>query len=153
MPFFVEERELEPQRVVSITGRVRVGQLPQTISETINGLVAYVTQAGGRITGAPLGIYHGPINEQDDGPIEVCVPAAGALEPTGAIVLRELPGGPAAVVTVRGDEGTFPTILEAYEAACDWIQGQGHRTAGPPREVWLSEPGEPEVFEIVWRFE
>jgi effector-binding domain-containing protein len=153
MPFSVEERKLKPQRVVTITTRVRVGQLPQTISQTINRLVAFVTDGGGQMTSAPLGIYHGPINAEDDGPIEICVPATGALEPTGDIVLRQLPGGPAAVVTVRGDEGEFPIILEAYDAACDWIQAHGHRPAGPPWEVWLSGPGEPQLFEIVWRYE
>ena len=153
MTFSVEKRELEPQGVVSITGRVHVGRLPEHIGETIDRLVAFVNERGGRVTGPPLGIYHGPINRQDDGPIEICLPAAGPFEPVGEVAIRELPGGPAAVVTVRGDEGRFPTILDAYDAACDWIQDHGHRTAGPPRELWLSEPGEPALFEIVWRYE
>jgi DNA-binding transcriptional MerR regulator len=153
MAFSVEERQLEPQRVVSITGRVHVGQLPAHIGRTIDRLARFVEEEEGRMTGPPLGIYHGPINQEDDGPIEVCLPAAGAMEPHGDIVIRELPGGPAAVVTVRGDEGRFPTILDAYDAACDWIQGEGHRTLGQPWEVWLSEPDEVAHFEIVWRFE
>lgn len=153
MAFAVQERALEPQRVVSITARVQVGELPEFISETIQRLAALVDAAGGRVTGAPLGIYHGPINQEDDGPIEVCLPAAGVWEPTGEVVIRELPGGRAAVVTVRAEEGDWPTILGAYDAACDWIQERGYRTAEPPREVWLSGPGEPAWFEIVWRFE
>jgi DNA-binding transcriptional MerR regulator len=153
MAFSVEERRLERRRVVSITGRVHVGQLPRFISQTINRLAQFVEEEGGRMTGPPLGIYHGPINQEDDGPIEVCLPADGPMEPRDDVVIRELPGGRAAVVTVRGDEGVFPTILGAYDAACDWIQEQGHRTLGPPWEVWLSGPDEPAHFEIVWRFE
>ena len=153
MALIVEERELLPQQVVSLTGHVLVGDLDPFIRETLHTLNAYVAAQGGRISGPPLGIYHGAINHEDDGPIEVCLPAEGAFRAEGEIRIRELAGGRAAVVVVRDEYSYFPKIIEGYDAGYDWVVAQGHRHAEAPREVWIGDPLSQGPFEIVWRFE
>lgn len=152
MTFEVEQRELTPQQVMSIEGHVLVKDLDAFITATLERINAQVREQGGRVTGPPLGLYHGQINEQDDGPLEICLPVEGAFTATGDLRLRELPGGPAAVVVARDEYAHFPHILQAYDAAHDWITGNGFQPAEPPREVWVGE-GSHGPFEIVWRYE
>jgi DNA-binding transcriptional MerR regulator len=149
----VEVKELLPQQVVSIEEHVLVNDLEHFILDGIKRLTDFVIAQGGNVIWPAFGIYHGPINHEDDGPIEVCVPAEGAFQATGDVRIREIPGGPAAVVTVRGEYCSFPKIIEAYDAAYDWIAGSGHKHVGPPREVWYGEADGDGPFEIVWRFE
>lgn len=149
----VESRELAPQQVVCITGHVLVKDIDPFIRQSLGRLMAFVEQQDGRIVGAPLGIYHGQINEQDDGPLEVCFPAAGAFTATGDIQIRELPGGPAAVVSIRDEYLHFPLILQAYDAAHDWIAANGYQMAEAPREVWHTTVEDGGPWEIVWRYE
>lgn len=130
-----------------------VDGLDAFIRDSIDRLQAFVAAQGGRISGPSLGIYHGPINHQDDGPIEVCLPAEGAFRAKDNIQIRELPGGRAAVVVVRDEFTFYPKIIEGYDAGYDWIAANGHRHIEPPREVWIGEPETGGPFEIVWRFE
>ena len=66
--FEVELRDEPALRYVSRTSNVKVDELSQFISETIGELVA------GGIDGPPFAIFHGPVNETDEGPVEVGVP-------------------------------------------------------------------------------
>jgi effector-binding domain-containing protein len=106
--------------------------------------------------GRPFGLYHGPVNHEDDGPVEACVPVAQQLELGTEIQSRELPGGRLASVTLRGPECHFPKVLEGYDAVYDWVQRNGYRTEGPPRETWISAPGvehvPDEAMEVAWIF-
>lgn len=149
----VETRELIPQQVVSIEGQVLVGELDNFIVHSLARLRAFISDQGGTISGPPLGLYHGPINHDDDGPLEVCLPAEGAFRAVGDVRLRVLPGGPAAVVVAEGEYGVFPRILEAYDAGYDWIIQNGHQIVESPREVWVGDPVSQGPFEIVWRYE
>lgn len=152
MLFMVDVIELDPQLVVSITGRTSEPQLDEVISSNLATLRKFVEEQGGKMVGGPMGIYHGPINEEADGPIEVCWPVQGRFSPFGDVVVRELDGGPAAHVPVKGEQCDFPTILEAYDAAADWINRNGYEFADSPRELWLSKPGEDEEMAVVWPF-
>ena len=153
MELQVEERALAPQQVASITGHVLVKDLDAFIGRSLERLHAFATGQGGRVNGAPLGIFHGQINHEDDGPIEVCLPVEGAFRTSGDVAIRELPGGRAAVVAIRDEYCSFPKILEAYDAGYDWIAGHGFKHVEPPREVWIGAPESGGPFEIVWRFE
>lgn len=153
MTLEIEERELLPQQVVSLTGHVLVSNLDQFIGDSLDALKAYVAAQGGRISGSPLGIYHGAINHEDDGPIEVCLPVEGAFRAEGEVRIRELSGGRAAVVVVRDEYSVFPKIIEGYDAGYDWIVAQGYSHVEAPREVWIGDAQSQGPFEIVWLFE
>ena len=153
MTMQVEERSLAPQQIVSIVAHVLVKDLDDVISRSLRELEAFVEAQGGKISGPPLGIFHGQINQEDDGPIEVCLPADGAFRAMGSVAVRELASGRAAVVEVRDEYMNFPKIIEAYDAGYDWIVSHGFRHAGPPHEVWIGSPESGGPFEIVWRFE
>ena len=134
--FEVEVKQVPAQRYSSRTANLHVHELPPFIGETIGELAA----AG--MDGPPFAIYHGQVNETDDGPVEVGVPQAGGD--------KELPAGEVAFTAVTGDDCAFPQILGAYDAIVRWAQENSREFAGSPREVYLSGPDEPQSWEVVW---
>ena len=135
----VSVKDVPAQRYASRAARVRVDRLDRFIADAIAEL-----SPRGEVVGAPFALYHGEVNEVDDGPVEVCVPLADGD--------RDLPAGTVAFTHARGDQCRFPEILGAYEAVATWAKQHGHELAGPPREIYLKgldEEQEP-VLEIAW---
>jgi DNA-binding transcriptional MerR regulator len=135
--FKVEVKEIAAQRYVSKTRNVRVSELASFIDETIAELSA------GRVEGPGFAIFHGQVNEHDDGPVEVGVPRSDGD--------HELASGEVAYTTVVGEQCDFPEILGAYEAISRWVKEHDRELACPPREVYLSALDEPLKLEIAWQ--
>jgi DNA-binding transcriptional MerR regulator len=129
--FEVELETVAAQRYVSRTKHVKVDELERFIVETAREL-------GGGV--GSFTIYHGQVNEHDDGPVEV-----GVLADDGD---HELAGGLVAATTVEGEQADFPQILGAYDAIARWAKENGRELAGPPREVCLAQ--EPLRLQIAW---
>ncbi len=152
MALDVHVRTVAPQPILSATKHTKVERLEQVILETLDNLLLLVEEQGGTVSGAPFGMYHGQINEEDDGPIEICIPVKQMLASRDGAVARELEGGQVASVMVEGNQCEFPAILKAYDAAYDWIRHNGYEIQDSPREVWLSKRGEYPRMEIAWPF-
>jgi DNA-binding transcriptional MerR regulator len=137
--FDVQTKKIEEQRYVSRTARVRIPELERFITTTIDELWRANDAA------APaFAIYHGEVNEDDDGPVEVGVPTAHGD--------RTLPESEVAYTTVSGSQCEFPEIIGAYDAIAQWVTANGRELAGSPREIYLSDPGKGEEhhWEIAW---
>ncbi len=150
MGFAVKLKVISPKQVLSVTTHVKVGKLSQTIEETLGVLNDMVKEQKAESAGPPFGIYHGAINEKDDGPIEICLPVRGHVNGNKKVVLKQLYGGNAASVTLLGEQCEFPAILNGYDAVAEWIPANGYQKHGAPREVWHSGPGPEAKMEIVW---
>ena len=154
MSLEVNVKQVATQQVLSSTHHIKVNKLDTTIQATVTAMYALLKEQNLEAASAPFGIFHGAINEQEDGPLEICLPVNGTVNGKGAIAVKQLQGGDAACVMTVGVETDFPAILGAYDAAADWINKNGYGMAEPPREVWHSGPGggiEPKM-EIVWLF-
>jgi len=149
MTLEVNVKTVASQQVISITRHVKVNKLDETIQKSLETLRAF---AGEKQTEAPFGIYHGSISEQEDGPIEICLPITEGVKAKGDVQVKTLEGGNAASVTMLGAQCDFPAILGAYDAAADWIQKNGYQMGEAPREVWHSTSGTDAKMEIVWLF-
>jgi DNA-binding transcriptional MerR regulator len=137
--FDVQTKSVADQRYVSRTARVRVPELERFITSTIDELwKAY------EASDHAFAIYHGEVNAEDDGPVEVGVPTA--------IGDRTLPGSEVAYTIVTGDQCRFPEIIGAYDAIAKWAAANGRELAGSPREIYRSDPskGEENRWEIAW---
>lgn len=132
----------------------RVGQLDPAIREALDRLGAVASERGLAVTGDPFGVFHGPVDEESTGPLEVCLPVDALTGPAGGIRSYRLVSASTAQVTVTGVETDFPAILAAYDTACEWVERSGHRTAGPPRETWHVLPWahEETVMTVCWQF-
>jgi DNA-binding transcriptional MerR regulator len=134
--FEVKVKQVPAQRYASRTANVRVPDLEPFILKTIDEL------SSEDVAGSPFTIFHGSVTEESDGPVEVCVPRSDGD--------RELPEGEVAYTTASGDQCDFPEILGAYDAVARWAREQGREFSSPPREIYLSAPGESMRFEIAW---
>jgi DNA-binding transcriptional MerR regulator len=152
MSLEVEVKEIPTQQIISITRRHKVDGLSEQIQKDCGALFTLAGEQGATAIEAPFGIYHGAVSEQEDGPIETCVPVNMKVEGRDDIEAKQLEGGKAACVVITGELCRYPDLLAAYDAAADWIQKNGFETAQPPREVWYTGPGPNAKWEIVWLF-
>ena len=106
-------RQESQQTIISITQRVFVGQLPGHLRITVRELRKFAAGRDLRETGHPFGYFHGIVSEQDDGPLEVCIPVSRETESTDRVRSTTLPGGRAACVEAAGDAAYYPAILDA----------------------------------------
>ncbi|MGX9685842.1 MerR family transcriptional regulator [Deinococcus wulumuqiensis] len=131
-----QTRSVPAQQVATLTRRVSVAELPAAIGAGLRELHKQLAAQGAAPTAAPFVIYHGEVNADSDGPIELCQPYAGALQPTGELTLREEPAHHEAFVTLTQAEFQFPSILSAYDDAES--SARAHGESGPLhcREVY-----------------
>lgn len=155
-PFDVQTRHVPAQQLACIQQRVNVQDLPRTIQQGIRDLQETIAAQGAAFAGAPIVIYHGEVNADSDGPIEVCWPYNGTLKPTGAIVLREEQAHHEAFVVLDKAQFEFPAILSAYDATCDYARAHGRSGPLDCREVYpydwdTAGEGDP-VGEVAWPY-
>ena len=127
-------KHVEEQPYFSRVQRVFIGDLERFICDTFTELGYTDAKA------PPFVLYHGPVNHEEDGPVEVCVPKSEAE--------KRLPAGEVASTAVSGPQCEFPEILGAYESVYRWAKEQGREPAGPPREIYFNRIGERLRMEI-----
>jgi DNA-binding transcriptional MerR regulator len=150
----ISVRHEQEQPIISITERVKVGQLPEHLRSRVQELREFAAARNLRETGHPFGYFHGIVSEQDDGPLEVCLPVSRETESTNRVHSTTLPAGRAAYVDTAGEATNYPAILRAYDAVYDWITTNGYETDGSPRETWRHTfpPQGTLNMEISWKF-
>ncbi|MXV20450.1 MerR family transcriptional regulator [Deinococcus xianganensis] len=151
----VQTRFQPQQNVATLTRHVLVADLPAAIQGGMQTLLDHVA-AQGTVAGAPFVIFHGEVNADSDGPIEICVPYGGPVTPAGDIALRVEPAHHEAFVALTREQFEFPQILAAYDATCAHATAHGTCTLRP-REVYGYDwdgaaPGEP-VGDVAWPYE
>jgi DNA-binding transcriptional MerR regulator/effector-binding domain-containing protein len=127
-------KQVEEQPYAGRTKRVLVPDLEPFIVDTFREL------GRERAPGPGFVLYHGPVNHEEDGPVEVCVP-----QPDGD---KRLPAGEIAFTEISGEQCRFPEILGAYDAVYRWINEQGREASGPSREIYLAGPRGVEQVQI-----
>jgi len=72
--------------------------------------------------------------------MEICAPVARTTDPPAGWQMQELP---ASTFVTLLHVGPYDTIGAAYDSLTAWIGAHDLAIAGPPREVYLSEPETP----------
>jgi len=132
-PTDVLTKHVTQRPYVSRTKRVLVPELDRLLSTTLEEL-------GDSDFGPAFTLFHGPVNHDEDGPVEVCVPKANGD--------KRLPAGEVAFTEISGSQCQFPEILGAYEAVYRWAKEHGREPNGPAREIYLGDPAEELRMEI-----
>jgi DNA-binding transcriptional MerR regulator len=135
----VRTRQVPKQRALTIQRALTVEGLSDFIMESTGVLYTHVEKSGAKTAGPSFVIYHGEVNEDSDGPVEVCLPVDSDVDPVGEMTLRTEPAHTEAYTTITLQQCKFPGILEAYSAVEGWIQENGHEIAASPREVYFVE--------------
>lgn len=129
------ERDVPEQLVLTEQRHVRVQELDGWLPEAIGRLVETAEKYGG-VAAPVFVVYYGEVNEDSDGPVEVCVPV-GAEVPGSAS--RFEPAHREAYTRITKAQVAFPQILSAYEAVDTWIRSEGRTMTGSPREVYFAD--------------
>lgn len=79
------------------------------------------------------------MNEDGDGPVEVCIPVAPGAVAQGEDIIRVEPAHTEAYTRIRKAQVAYPQILSAFGAVESWLESQGQQRAGPPREVYFND--------------
>jgi DNA-binding transcriptional MerR regulator len=140
--------------VLSVLRRMRPDEMDRVISGEARRLREIARAAGLTVTGDAFGIFHAPITDESDGPLEIAVPVDGLLEPdagpadAGDLRSYRLAGGHVAERLAEGRETDFPDILALYDEVHTWITDSGRTPVGPPREIWHNAPADPEPLRL-----
>ena len=152
MPYQVDIKEVPAQPVASWTTTTSLAGIGEAIGRGCATLVEAIVAAGCQPVGPPLVVYHDVIDDQTDGLVEVCFPVPGDVAGIGgesgtsgdgsgadggAVVWKELAGGPVAYTVHRGP---YDEIAPAYHTVAGWAHDHGHGLVGPPREVYVNDP-------------
>jgi DNA-binding transcriptional MerR regulator len=137
--FEIQTRELPEQKVLTIQRRVYVKDLPKFIGDAMGQLYGHISGAGLEASAANFVAFHGQVNEDSDGPVEVCVPFTGSLEPVGEMRIRLEPAHHEAFTRLTKAQVEFPSILEAYDAVSKYLKEQGKTMSDSPREVYFTD--------------
>ena len=133
-------RDRGPVTIVSQRVSVQLATIGTAIGAGFRGVYGFLGPTGAA-AGEPFVIYHG-MPTKDDRPfdIEICAPIGRDVEPPRGWTVTDLPGGTfASVIHV----GPYEALGSAYDELEAWIGREGFAIAGPPREVYLSEPSTP----------
>ena len=134
--FDVTTKQMAAQRFRSRTASVKTGEFDRFATAVMEELGP---AAPG---GVPFTIYHGRVNDEEDGPVEICVPRADGDRELGPVEV--------AFTVAEGDDCEFPVILGAYDAVARWAHENGRELAGPPRELYLDGRVGGTRMEVAW---
>lgn len=137
--FRIQTRAVAEQQVISMTRALTVEALPDFIMEAFGRLSTHIEAAGGRERGPSFVVYHGQVNADSDGPVEVCVPFEGSVPPTDEMAVRIEPAHHEAYTTITRGQLSFPGILDAYGAVERWLTDERYAIDAAPREVYFNE--------------
>lgn len=112
------------------------GELGRAFGEVYGQLGA----RGVETQGPPFVIYHEIPSGDEPFDVEVCAPIGGPAEAPAGWELQELPAGQFATLM---HVGPYDSIGTTYDELTSWLGAHDLAVAGPPREVYLSEPSTP----------
>lgn len=139
MPMEISVKSFPGQRVATIKKHIRVEPFQKYIPEALKQIDTYIIASGAQISGDPFCFYYGPVNESDDGPVEIGLPFEGDLEPSGEIRVSDIPAHRAALGTMPPDQSHYPEIIEGWDAIVAWVQENKFTLSDEPvccYEVW-----------------
>ncbi|GLW74423.1 MerR family transcriptional regulator [Kitasatospora phosalacinea] len=134
----IEQRDVPEQLVLTERRRAEPRELDGFIGGATERLVAIAAAHGG-VVAAPFVVYHGQVDEDNDGPVEVCVPIDPARAEGLTAPHRTEPAHREAYTRITKAQVDYPQILSAYDAVCAWAERNGTPRAGAGREVYFAD--------------
>lgn len=139
--YTIQEREVPEQLVLIEQRHVVAADLPQFIANAMSRLIKAAASIGGQ-QGPAVVVYHGEVNEDSDGPVEVCIPV-DAERGAGTTAAKRLePSHREAFTRITKAQVEFPQILSAYDAVAQWLEAASRPITGAPREIYFVDFGE-----------
>ena len=106
---------------ICLKKNITVPAFHQFIPEALERLFTSVKEAGVQVVGEPICFYYGPVNESDNGPVEICLPTQDSLDSGGGITFQQIPAHLAAIAYGTLEQNQYPAILDVWEAVMGWV--------------------------------
>lgn len=137
MEYDMAIRDVPAQRIAAVRATTAMDTVGEALGSGWGQLFGALGAAGAAPSGPPFAIYNRYGGESGEVELEACVPTAADIAAPAPVVVRD---EPAMTVAATLHKGPYNEIGGAYEALQTWIAAQGRRIAGPPREVYLTDP-------------
>lgn len=136
MPDDIVIKEIPGQLALTVQRRALMESIPQAMGEAFDALMTHAGASGAQFAGPPFCLYPGEVGEYVD--FVVCMPVAPGATAGPGVKLEEVPGG---TVASTMHHGPYSTMKTTYGALHEWMAANGRQPAGPPREIYLNDPG------------
>ena len=136
MTYEVKLKDVPAQLALTVRKRVTMATIALAMGEAFGAIMAHVEAGEAQYAGPPFALYPGEIADEFD--VVICMPVAPGATAGPGVDLEEVPGG---TVACTMHKGPYSGVGEAYGALQAWMAANGKRPGGPPREVYLNEPG------------
>ena len=136
--YAIHQREVPEQLILTEQRHILVEELPGWLGQSMTRAAKSAHELGG-MAGPQFVIYHGEVNQDSDGPVEVCTPIDPARGGSIDLPTRREPAHREVYVRLRKAQVAYPQILSAFDAVFGWINAQERTVAGPPREVYFCD--------------
>lgn len=136
--------EIAPIRIASKRKKGAWAEVVPTLMDEVCAAIGSQPQA--HISGPPLSICHDTEYRETDADIEVGVPVTGRVVAENGLMVRVLEGG-RAISAIH--KGPYDTVGEAWERVFRFAQENGLRRAGLDREIYLNDPTNLPVTEVL----
>jgi DNA-binding transcriptional MerR regulator len=137
--FPIETRQVPARRLMSIQRRLKASETDAFVREAKKLFSAHLHTT--RPVGPFVLIFHGVVDDDNDGPLEATLVCSEDVGPTELIGIRTESAHDEAFTTITKAQWEYPAILAAYDAvACspEAVARPGSRLSC--REVYLAEP-------------
>jgi effector-binding domain-containing protein len=139
MDYTIQVKQLPAQLALRTSKTVTMESIGPDVGEAFAAIMAQAEAGGHTFAGPPFAIY--PEECVGQFPLVLCMPVApGGAAPAAesGVELDEMPGCTAACTMHMGP---YVGVGEAYKALQTWLTANGRTPAGPPREIYLNDPG------------
>ena len=137
MSYQITKKKIDEVPFLYMRKQVKPEEVSTALASMLPPVFQYATEQGYPFAGYPTTRY------VSFGPglitLEAGMPIAGQPAGAGEILIGSLVGGDV-VSTIH--QGSYDTLNEAHEALQMWMMENGEVSAGPPWEVYITDPGE-----------
>jgi effector-binding domain-containing protein len=132
-------KDLPAQRFAAVRATTSMDKIGEALSSGWGQIFGSLGAGGAVPSGPPFAIYHSMSAEGGEVEFEACVPTTADVAASAPITVRD---EPAMTVAATLHKGAYDQVGGAYEALQTWIAAEGRRIAGPPREIFLTDPAQ-----------
>lgn len=123
--------------IVSVREHIAIRNFGTLIGKAFDKLL----KTGATCVGPPLTVYHSPVSNPEDTDLEVGFPVRPEDKYTRILV---------GCVCASGlHSGDYALLYKAHKQIAGWIRLKGYTISGPPFEVYLNDPREVPVEELL----
>ncbi|WP_133879007.1 AraC family transcriptional regulator [Paractinoplanes brasiliensis] len=139
VPLHISVRDTPSVHALVIRRRVTRDEIAAALAECLPTVFGYAQRHGLALTGPPFARYPevGMGSLVIEGGVTIAAPPSTAL--SDGIEALTIPAGRAVVAVHRGPYESLP---ESYQEIEKWMRDHQLSAAGPPRETYLTDPGE-----------